>query len=139
MLQDNLWRQFVSEQNWKTDKLDLVFSFEVFFSTFVKMADFQVIKNSSDISLFDSNCPLLRSSKPSTMLSLFSFQFIVFGSLLLRPILIILWRFLFLIIRKSTLRMYPWWWFKISTVTRNYTRSISPGIISVNAIFDTRS
>ena len=37
------------------------------------MTDFQVIKNSSDISLFDNNCPLLRPSKPSAMFSLFFF------------------------------------------------------------------
>ena len=36
------------------------------------MADFHVVKDSSDIFLSDNNFPLIRSSKPSTMLSLLS-------------------------------------------------------------------
>ena len=52
------------------DGLILVLSFEIFLPTFVKMGDFQGIKDSSDIFLSDKNFPLIRLSKPSTMLSL---------------------------------------------------------------------
>ena len=37
--------------------LILVLSFEIFLSTFVKMADFQGIKDSPDIFLSDNNLP----------------------------------------------------------------------------------
>ena len=53
------------------DGLILVLSFELFWSTFVKMADFQGIKDSSDIFLLGNNFLLMRLSKPSTRLSLF--------------------------------------------------------------------
>ena len=46
------------------DGLILVLSFESFLSTFVKMADFQAIKDSSDIFLSDKNFPLVRLPKP---------------------------------------------------------------------------
>ena len=59
--------------------LILVFSFETFFSTFVKMTDFQGVKDFSDIFLSDNNFPLTRLSMPSKMLSLFFFQFMVFS------------------------------------------------------------
>ena len=63
------------------DGLVPVLSFEIFLSTFVKMADFQCIKNSSDISLSNSNFPLIRMSKPSTMLSLYIYIYIFFFNL----------------------------------------------------------
>ena len=47
--------------------------FEIFLSNFGKMADFQGIKDSSDIFLSGNSFPLIRLSKPSTMLSLLFF------------------------------------------------------------------
>ena len=51
------------------DGLILVLSLEIFWSTFAKMVGFQSIKDSSDIFSSDINFPLIRLSKPSTMLS----------------------------------------------------------------------
>ena len=54
------------------DGLFLVLSFQTFFQPLFKMADFQGIKDSSDIFLSYNNFPLIRLSKSSTMLSVFS-------------------------------------------------------------------
>ena len=55
------------------DDLIQVLSFEFFLSTFAKIADCQVIKDSSNIFLSDNNFHLIRLSKPSRMLSLLFF------------------------------------------------------------------
>ena len=55
------------------DGLVLVLSFEKFLSSFVKMADFQSIKDSSDIFLSDNSLHLIRLSKFSMMYSFFFF------------------------------------------------------------------
>ena len=57
--------------------LILVLSFEIFFSTFVKMAYFQGNKDSSDIFLYDYNCPLIKSSIFHDTVFTF-FQFMIF-------------------------------------------------------------
>ena len=57
--------------------LVLVLSFEFFFLTFVKMADFQGNKDSSDIFLCDNNCPLIKSSIFHNAVFTF-FQFMIF-------------------------------------------------------------
>ena len=88
------------------DGIILVSSFEVSLSTFVKMADFHAIKDSSDIFLPDNNFPLIQFSKPSTIFSLLFFQFMIFGSQT-GSLLIILQSFLFLITRKSPVIMFP--------------------------------
>ena len=58
------------------DDLILVLIFGNFLSTFVKMANFQGIKDFSDIFLSDNNFPLIRLSKPSTTFSLLWFPVI---------------------------------------------------------------
>ena len=50
------------------NSLTLVLKSEIFLSTFVEMADFQSIKDSTDIFLSTDNFPLMRLSKPSMML-----------------------------------------------------------------------
>ena len=52
------------------NSLIMVLSVETFLSAFVKMEDFQGIKDSSDIFLSDNSFILIRFFKPSTMFSL---------------------------------------------------------------------
>ena len=94
-----------------TDGIILILSFEVSLSTFIKMADFHGIKDSSDIFLPNNNFPLIQFSKPSAIFSLLFFQFMIFGSQT-GSLIIILRSFSFLITRKSPVVMFPRWLFK---------------------------